>query len=128
MSRKGEKGIRVQRVSEQIRADVADILQREVKDPRAARATCTRVQLSPDLRHARVYVSVLGDKEEQEDTVDALQRAAGFVRRQLSRRLDLRNSPEIVFVFDPAVEYGIRLESLLREARTMDSEDEEPGD
>ena len=128
MSRKSEKGMRVERVSEQIRADVADILQHDIKDPRASRATCTRVQVSTDLRHARVYISVLGDKEEQEDTFNALQRAAGFVRWQLSRRLVLRNSPEIVFVYDPAVEYGIRLESLLKESRAMLSEEEEQGD
>lgn len=117
--------IRPERVGEQIRATMAEILQRELKDPRIGLATCTRVIVSGDLRVARVYVSVLGDSEEQNTTMKALDRASGFARRLLSQRLDLRVSPEVRFVFDPSVEYGIRLEELIQEAKKRSPEPEE---
>lgn len=119
--------IRPERVGEQIRGAIAEILQRELKDPRIGLATCTRVQVSGDLRVAKVYVSVLGDSEEQEETMRALARASGFTRKLLSQRLDLRVSPEVRFIFDPSVEYGIRLEELIEETKRQspDSDDEE---
>jgi ribosome-binding factor A len=112
-------------VAEQIRVEIAEILQRELKDPRIGLATCTRVNVSGDLRVAKVYVSVLGDEPEQKQTMKALGRASGYVRHLLSRRLGLRVSPEVRFLFDPAVEYGIKLEEMLEETR-RDTEDEEP--
>ena len=127
--RKGGERIRAQRVSEQIRMDVADILQNEVKDPRLKRLTCTRVDLTGDLRYAKVYVSMMEEGAERDGTMAALERATGFVRRTLSRRLGLRVSPEIHFLFDPSVEYSIRLESLLEENRLRrpeDLDDDEP--
>ncbi|MFQ5788903.1 MAG: 30S ribosome-binding factor RbfA [Acidobacteriota bacterium] len=121
--------IRPERVAERIRVEIARILQRELKDPRVGLATCTRVRVSGDLRIAKVYVSVLADKSEQEKTMAALQHASGFVRRILGGRLGLRVSPEVRFVFDPAVEYGIRLEQLLEEgslaAKRAEEEEEE---
>ena len=93
------------------------ILQRELKDPRIGLITVTRVDLTRDLRHAKIYVSMLGDAEQREGTMEALRGATGFVRRQLASRLALRVSPEIVFVYDPSVEYGIRLEALIDETK-----------
>ena len=117
--------VRPERVAEQIRADVAEILQSDLNDPRLGLVTCTRVHVSSDLRSARLYVSVLGDDDEREATMKALDSATGFVRRRLSARLGLRASPEIRFVFDPSVEYGIRLEELIEKTRlkTPDSDD-----
>jgi ribosome-binding factor A len=115
--------IRPERVAERIRVEIADILQRELKDPRIGLATCTRVQVSGDLRVAKVYVSVLAAPREQETTMKALVNASGFVRRALAQRLGLRVSPEVRFLFDPSVEYGIRLERLIEETKGHD-----PGD
>ncbi len=109
--------IRPERVAEKIRVEVADILQRELKDPRIGLVTCTRVQVSGDLKVAKVYVSVLAESQEQEATMEALVSASGFVRRLLSQRLGLRVSPEVRFIFDPSVEYGIRLERLIEETK-----------
>lgn len=118
--------VRPDRVAEQIRMDVATILQSELKDPRLGLVTCTRVSLTRDLKSAKIYVSVLGDDKAQHDTMTALSSATGFVRRSLSKRLGLRAAPEIRFVFDPSVEYGIRLEELLREAKVGGADDEAP--
>ena len=115
MARQRGVRIRSERVAEQLRMDVADILQNDLKDPRLGMVTCTRVDLTNDLRHAKVYVSVLG--EDKDGSMQALASAAGYVRRKLSRRLGLRVSPEIVFVFDPSVEYSIRLEGLIEETK-----------
>lgn len=109
--------IRPERVAEQIRMEVAEILQRDLKDPRIGLATCTRVSVSGDLKFAKVYISVLADAEKQQTAMKTLERASGFVRRLLSQRLDLRISPQVRFVFDPSVEYGIRLERMLEETK-----------
>jgi ribosome-binding factor A len=113
-------------VAEQIRMEIAEILQRELKDPRIGLATCTRVNVSGDLRVAKVYVSVLGSESEQRRSMKALGGASGYVRRVLSKRLGLRVSPEVRFIFDPAVEYGIELEKMIEEAkRPSDAEEAE---
>ena len=126
MARQRGLRIRPERVAEQLRMDVADILQKDLKDPRLGMVTCTRVDLTNDLRHAKVYVSVLG--EDKDDSMRALESAAGYVRRKLARRLGLRVSPEIVFVFDPSVEYSIRLEGLIEETKRRSPEPDSPDD
>lgn len=110
-------------MAEQVRFEIANILQRELKDPRIGLATCTRVKVSGDLRVAKVYVSVLADSRGQKTTMQTLERASGFVRRLLSQRLALRVSPEVRFVFDPSVEYGLRLERLIEETKLGSDED-----
>ena len=127
MARARGQRIRPERVSEQLRADVATILQSEVKDPRVGLVTCTRVDLSGDLRFAKLYVSVLGDDTERDETMAALERATGFVRRRLAGRLGLRVSPEIRFVFDPSIEYSVRLEALIEETKKNAPPAEEDG-
>lgn len=122
--RRGER-VRPGRVAEQIRMDVADILQNELKDPRLGLVTCTRVDLTDDLRFAKLYVSILGEGSEREQTMEALKGATGYVRKRLSQRLTLRASPEIRFIFDPSVEYGIRLEELIAETKERSPSDEE---
>lgn len=108
--------MRPDRVAEQIRIELGEILQQELDDPRLELTTCTRVQVTGDLKLAKVYVSVLAEPEAQKKSMAALEHAAGFVRRLLGERLGLRSAPEIRFVFDPSVEYGIRLEQLIEEA------------
>jgi ribosome-binding factor A len=97
--------------------DAASILQSELKDPRLPLVTCTRVTVTNDLKSAKLYVSVLGDEAQKKRAMKVLEGATGYVRRLLAERLGLRTAPEIRFVYDPSVEYGIRLEELLQEER-----------
>jgi ribosome-binding factor A len=116
--------VRPERLAEQIRVDTALILQSHLKDPRLPLVTCTRVSVTNDLKHAKLYVSVLGSETERKRAMQVLEGATGYVRRLLSERLGLRTSPEIRFLFDPSIEYGIRLEQLLDDVRAP-SEPEE---
>jgi ribosome-binding factor A len=117
LSRNRGERVRPERLAEQIRMDVAEILQNELKDPRLPLVTCTRVTVTGDLKSAKVYVSVLGDEAQGKGAMAILEGATGYVRRLLAKRLGLRTAPEIRFLFDPSVEYGIRLEELLQSER-----------
>ena len=108
--------------------DVAQILQTDIRDPRLSLVTCTRVDLTRDLRYAKLYVSVLTERSEQEQTLKALEGATGYVRRRLTERLGLRVSPEIRFIFDPSVEYGIHLDELIEKTKEQSPEEEDPAD
>ncbi len=110
-------GGRRERVAEAIRREVAGILRFELADPRVRRATVTRVALTGDLTAARVYVSVYGSDADQKETLAVLDRARGRVRTLLGSRVRLRATPEIRFVFDPSVEFSIRLEQILDRER-----------
>jgi ribosome-binding factor A len=109
--------MRTTRVAELLREELADLILREVKDPRVGRGlvSITEVQVSPDLRRATVYVSHLGDEAERDDVLRGLQNSAHFMHRELMHRLKLRNVPELVFRFDPSIERGARLASLINE-------------
>lgn len=104
---------RSDRVAVLIRAELADLLVHHVKDPRVRLASITTVALSADLQHARVGVSVLGDDDERERTIEVLQHARGFLRSQLARRLRLRITPELLFELDRGAEHSQRIEQLL---------------
>ncbi len=106
---------RVQKLREFIREEVSDILHRATKDPRIGFVSVTDVELSNDLRHAKVYVSVLGSEEDRARTMEALQRAVGFVRTELAKRLRTYHTPEIQFRLDTSIERGTRVLQLLRE-------------
>lgn len=104
---------RTDRVADLIRAELADIVRRDLSDPRVKLVTFSSVEVSPDLRHARVLVSALGGDTEREAAVAALQRAASLVRRQLGHKLKLRATPELVFALDHGAEYSQRISDLL---------------
>jgi ribosome-binding factor A len=106
---------RVERVADAIRAAIAEILLRELKDPRVGMVTITGVRLSPDLRHARVFFSVFGDEARRESALEGLRRAAGFIRRELARRVETRVSPQLVFEYDAGIEDSERMSRLLKE-------------
>jgi len=111
-------GHRHERVAEEIRHEVSTMLSGELKDPRlAGLLTVTEVRVTPDLRKARIYVSVMGTEAERASTIAGLGAAAGFVRRELSQRLGLRRSPEIFWVLDKSEEYGEHIEDLLRQVK-----------
>jgi ribosome-binding factor A len=106
---------RTDRVGEAIQALVADLLVREIKDPRIGLVTITAARVSPDLRHARVYFSCLGDEEQRTRSLRGLRSAAGFIRSQIARQLNLRTAPDVVFEFDPSLEQAERLSRLLKD-------------
>src|SRR5690242_6672924 len=93
------------------------MLQRELKDPRIGFTTVTSVDMSSDLKYARIYVSVMGTPEEQKATMQALTSGRGFIRRELASRLDLRFAPEIRFKLDTTAEYSDRISRLLNEIK-----------
>jgi ribosome-binding factor A len=103
------------RVGELIQAEIADLLLRHLKDPRLHLATVSHVDVSPDLRHANVYISRVGSEAEQRDTLAGFVRAAGFIRGQLGKRLKLRHTPELAFKLDTAIAYGVRISSILND-------------
>ncbi|HKT10587.1 MAG TPA: 30S ribosome-binding factor RbfA [Terriglobia bacterium] len=109
-------GRRQARLQDQIRMEVAEMIELELKDPRIGFATVTQVDLRPDLRSAHVRVSVAGEKEAHEGTLEGLRSATGYLRHELSLRLRLRRVPELVFVLDHSAEDMHRIESLLDQA------------
>jgi len=106
---------RTERIDELLRQEIGEILSREVSDPRIGFATITEVETTPDLRHARVWVSVIGQHGEREETIAALGRAMSFVRRELGRRLRLKRIPELHVRLDDTAERGTRVLQLLHE-------------
>jgi ribosome-binding factor A len=113
-------GHRHERIAEEIQHEVIAMLEGELSDPRLeANVTVTEVRVSPDMKQARVYVTVEGTPSEREGALEALKKAAGFVRHELVERIQMRRSPEIIFLFDDSVERARRIEELLREARLI---------
>ena len=98
-----------------LQAEIADLLLRQLKDPRLSMATISRVDVSPDLREARIYVSRVGSEDEQKETMAGFDRAVGFIRGQLGRRLKLRHTPTLTFLLDTAIADGVRISRLLHD-------------
>jgi ribosome-binding factor A len=111
------QGSRPDRVADQIRGEVASMLAREVHDPGIGFVTITRVQVTPDLQHARIHYTALGDDKARVATAKALGRAAAFLRRQLGSRLRLKRIPELEFHYDESIAGQDRIEQLLNNIR-----------
>lgn len=116
--------MRRERVAEQIRQELSDILQNEIRDPRRGWMTVVRVEVSPDLCYARAGVSVLGDERAKREALDVLARASGFIRGEIGRRMRLRQTPEIHFVLDESIELSQRIQDVLRETPIPPPEEE----
>ena len=116
------QGSRPDRVADQIRGELAQLLAREVHDPGVGFVTITRVQVSPDIQLARVFYTVLGDDKARKNSERALERAASFLRRQIGARLRLKRVPELKFQYDDAVAGQDRIEQLLNEIHAADRE------
>lgn len=104
---------RSEKVEQFIKEELSQIIQREVRDPRIGFVSITGVEVSVDLRHARVFVSVLGDAEAKEATMGGLRSALGYIRRELGGRLRMRYTPNITFKLDESIERGARVNKLL---------------
>ncbi len=105
---------RVNRISEQIKKEVGDILNTKLKDPRIGFVTVTDVEVTNDLQQATIFISILGEEEEKESTLVGLTKASGFIRSEIGKRVQLRKTPEIKFSYDESLEYGNKIESILR--------------
>lgn len=117
---------RTDRINELLREEVTLLVRNEVRDPRVGVVTVTAVETSPELDHAKVYVTMLGDDEEREDAMAGLQSAAPFIRSQLGKRLRMRRVPELHFTLDRVLDEAMRIEALLREALPEREEPSEP--
>jgi ribosome-binding factor A len=106
---------RQEKLGEMMVADLSDLLRNRVKDPRVGFASITHVEVSGDFRHAKVFVSVMGTAEEKKATMQALNHANGFLRREMAGRLNLRYMPELDFKLDTSIEEGARILNLIRE-------------
>ena len=117
-------GHRAVQVGAQVREEIMEIIRRELKDPRIGFVSITEVRMSPDLRSARVRVSVLGDEDASRATLEGLRSASGRIRHELGRRLqNLKFSPELRFEIDPSIEYSVRISKTLREILPPDPEE-----
>lgn len=120
---------RTARLNEQLRQEISLVLRHEVSDPRVALATITGVETSPELDHARVYVTALGEDEDREEVVEGLRSAAAYIRGHLGRRLHIRRIPELHFEVDRQLDEAQRIENLLRQVRPeSDGSDTDEGD
>lgn len=112
------------RVNQEVMRELANIIRSEVKDPRIDPMTSiTAVTVAPDLKTCKAYVSVLGGEESQRDTITGLRNAEGYIRRTLAQNLNLRNTPEIEFILDQSIEYGVRMSRKIDEVIGAQQED-----
>jgi ribosome-binding factor A len=111
---------RARRVGDEIQRELSQLLHEEVKDPRVGRVTITAVEVSPDLSHAKIFVTHLAGREHGDDAIAALQHTAGFLRTALSRRLQLYSVPQLHFAYDDSIESGMRLSQLIDDAVAAD--------
>ncbi len=112
--------IRVSRVGEQIKKELSQIIQQEIKDPRIGFVTVTAVEMSGDLQLAKVFVSVFGSQSEKEETLSALEKAKGFIRSEVARRVQLRHVPEIHFSVDQSLDHSEQITRLLHDVQDED--------
>lgn len=111
-----KNSIKSTRVNGEVQRELSRIISREIKDPRIHPMTSVvAVEVAPDLKTCKAYVSVLGDEKAQQDTLAGLKSAVGYIRRELARTINLRNTPEIRFVLDQSIEYGVNMSKLIDE-------------
>lgn len=116
------------RINEEVKKELSNIIRNEVKDPRIHMMTSVMsVEVAPDLKSCKAYISVLGSKEEGEETIAGLKSAEGYIRNKLARSVNLRNTPEIRFILDQSIEYGMHISKVLDDihANEQDKDSEE---
>ncbi|MCR4427218.1 MAG: 30S ribosome-binding factor RbfA [Firmicutes bacterium] len=114
---------RADRLRDTIREEISSMLRKDLKDPRVGFATITDVEVSRDLRHVRVYVSILGDEQSRAQTMQALESARGFIRTEIGRRIRLRHTPDFTFEYDQSIERGSRVLALISEIQKGEGRD-----
>ena len=109
-----KNSIKNTRVNGAVQKELSTIIHGEIKDPRIHPMTSvTAVEVAPDLKTCKAYISVLGDKKAQEDTIKGLQSAEGYIRRELARTVNMRNTPQITFIVDQSIEYGVKMSKMI---------------
>ena len=117
-----KNSIKNTRINSEVQRELANIIRGEIKDPRIHPLTSVvTVEVAPDLKTCKAYISVLGDQEAQEKTLEGLNSAVGYIRRQLAKNLNLRNTPEIRFIMDQSIEYGVHMSKLINENHVEES-------
>ncbi len=123
-----KNSIKNTRINAEVQKELSNILREGIKDPRVAPMTSVvAVEVAPDLKTCKAYISVLGDEKAQGDTIKGLQSAEGYIRRELARRLNMRNTPEVKFVLDQSIAYGVAMSKKIDEV-VRDIKDEEEGE
>ena len=118
-----KNSIKNTRVNAEVQRELSNILRAGIKDPRVAPMTSVvAVEVAPDLKTCKAYISVLGDEKSQQDTIRGLQSAEGYIRRELARTINMRNTPEIRFIVDQSIEYGVNISKKIDEV-TRDLKD-----
>ena len=120
-----KNSIKNTRINMEVQRELSDIIRTEIKDPRVTRAmtSIVSVEVTPDLKYCKVYVSVLGNAEAAQAAIAGLKSAVGYIRRELAHRINLSNTPELLFVLDQSIEYGVHMSRLIDQV-TKDLNDE----
>ena len=106
------------RINSEVQREMSSIIREDLKDPRIHPMTSVKaVEVTPDLKFAKIFVSVLGNDEEKEKTMEGLKKSASFARHQLAKRMNLRNTPELTFVLDTSIEYGVTMSKKIDELK-----------
>ena len=117
-----KNSIKNTRINGEVQKELSTIIRNEIKDPRIHPMTSVMaVEVAPDLETCKAYISVLGEKEAKEATIKGLKSAEGYIRRQLARNLNLRNTPEIRFILDESIEYGVNMSKLIDDVTKKDN-------
>ena len=121
-----KNSIKNTRINGEVQKALSDIIRSELKDPRIHPMTSVvLVQVTPDLKYCKAYISVLGDEERAKEAITGLKSAVGYIRRELARRVNLRNTPEISFVLDQSIEYGVHMTHLINEVtKDLDTDED----
>ena len=121
-----KNSIKNTRINAEVQRELSEIIRTEVKDPRlaAAMVSVVSVEVTPDLKYCKAYISVLGSDEAAKAVVEGLRSAVGYIRKELARRVNLRNTPEIKFILDQSIEYGVNMSRLIDDV-TKDLKDDE---
>ena len=120
-----KNSIKNTRINGEVQKVLSEIIRGEIKDPRIGLMTSVvAVEVAPDLKTCKAYISVLGSEKEKSDTIAGLRSAEGYIRRQLAKRLNLRNTPEIQFKLDESIEYGVNMSRLIQEVNEGHSQRE----
>lgn len=123
-----KNSIKNTRINTEVQKELSNILREGIKDPRVAPMTSVvAVEVAPDLKTCKAYISVFGDEKAQADTIKGLQSAEGYIRRELARKLNMRNTPEVKFVLDQSIAYGVAMSKKINEV-VKDMKDEEEGE
>ena len=111
------------RINSEVQREMSQIIREDIKDPRVHPLTSVMaVEVTPDLKFAKIFISVFGNEEEKEKTMEGLKKSVAFARMQLAKRMNLRNTPELTFILDESIEYGVNMSKLIDEVTQYDNE------